>query len=259
MLDALRARNFDIGFHHHAGSLVAGDFPGLEDDLVHCLAEMELKISSLIGGGGGEAEGTQALRRKLVDRGWTKRTIQIEKTVVEFVGTPGKRTFQETDRIKVASLSHEIDHVKRFESGVALLEIEWNNKDPFFDRDLENFKRLHADGAASLGIIVTRGASFQNEIQERIVAFARERQLSTIEALERFGLDPTRRQRTMINDAVSSASGDFPAGWAKAFVSDKYGSATTHWAKLEDRLRRGVGNPCPLIAIGIPIDCVVDA
>jgi Restriction endonuclease BglII len=35
--------------------------------------------------------------------------------------------------------------------GVVALEIEWNNKDPFFDRDLENFKRLHAEGAISVG------------------------------------------------------------------------------------------------------------
>lgn len=39
------------------------------------------------------------------------------------------------------------------------LEIEWNNKDPFFDRDLENFKRLHAEGAISVGVLITRGAS----------------------------------------------------------------------------------------------------
>ncbi len=219
---------------------------------------MELKLSSLIAGGGGEAEGTQSLRRKLADRGWEKRTIQIEKTVVEFSGTPGKKTFRETGRLQVASLSHEIDHVKRFENGVALLEIEWNNKDPFFDRDLENFKRLHADGAASLGIIVTRGESFQNNILARITQFARDRQLTSLEAIERFGLSPTKRQRDNIEDATKAAGGDFPSGWAKAFVADKYGSATTHWAKLENRLQRGVGNPCPLIAIGIPIQCVID-
>jgi hypothetical protein len=34
-----------------------------------------------------------------------------------------------------------------FLPGVLALEIEWNN--PFFDRDLENFKRLHANGAIS--------------------------------------------------------------------------------------------------------------
>jgi hypothetical protein len=46
--------------------------------------------------------------------------------------------------------------------------------------------------------------------------------------------------------------GSFPKGWAHAFVSDKFGEATTHWRKLEDRVKRGVGNPCPLLLIGIP-------
>jgi hypothetical protein len=36
------------------------------------------------------------------------------------------------------------------------LEIEWNNKDPFFDRDLNNFRLLFDLRAISVGIIVTR-------------------------------------------------------------------------------------------------------
>jgi hypothetical protein len=35
------------------------------------------------------------------------------------------------------------------------------------------------------------------------------------------------------------------------FVADKFGEATTHWRKLQDRIRRGVGNPCPLVLIGL--------
>ena len=46
----------------------------------------------------------------------------------------------------------EVDHVRSFERCRIALEIEWNNKDPFYDRDLENYKRLHADGAISVAI-----------------------------------------------------------------------------------------------------------
>ncbi len=35
-------------------------------------------------------------------------------------------------------------------------------------------------------------------------------------------------------------------------MSDKFGTATTHWLKLMDRVNRGVGSPCPLVLIGIP-------
>lgn len=42
------------------------------------------------------------------------------------------------------------------------VEIEWNNKDPFFDRDLNNFRLLFDLRAISVGVIVTR----RDELQE---------------------------------------------------------------------------------------------
>lgn len=44
--------------------------------------------------------------------------------------------------------------------GVAV-EMEWNNKDPFYDRDLINFQALHREGAIAIGVIVTRGPGLQ--------------------------------------------------------------------------------------------------
>ena len=42
--------------------------------------------------------------------------------------------------------------------------MEWNNKDPFFDRDLINFQALHHEGAIAVGVIVTRGPDLQDLI-----------------------------------------------------------------------------------------------
>ena len=44
----------------------------------------------------------------------------------------------------------------------AALEIEWNNKDPFFDRDLNNFRLLFELRAVSVGVIVTRCDELQD-------------------------------------------------------------------------------------------------
>jgi hypothetical protein len=41
------------------------------------------------------------------------------------------------------------------------LEIEWNNKDPFFDRDLNNFRLLFDLRVISVGIIITRTDGLQ--------------------------------------------------------------------------------------------------
>jgi Restriction endonuclease BglII len=48
--------------------------------------------------------------------------------------------------------THKVDC---FKNRVAL-EIEWNNKDPFFDRDLNNFRLLFELRAISVGVIITR-------------------------------------------------------------------------------------------------------
>jgi hypothetical protein len=123
-------------------------------ELEEALLATTIPIEEIIAGGGGEAKGTQRLRRALAAKGWIKTTFVVEKRIN---GVPRE------------SQSHEVDHVRSFESGAKIaLEIEWNNKHPFYDRDLENYKRLHADGAISVGIIVTRGGSLQANMRDLV-------------------------------------------------------------------------------------------
>lgn len=84
--------------------------------------------------------------------------------------------------------------------------------------------------------------------------FATTHGIDRIEKLAPF-YTPTSRQKELYEKAKSS-KGSFASGWANAFVADKFGEATTHWRKLEDRVKRGVGNPCPLLLIGIPLSVV---
>jgi hypothetical protein len=69
------------------------------------------------------------------------------------------------------------------------------------------------------------------------------------------GLNPTPRQRNDVERRVAAGAA-FPVAWSTSFVQDKYGAATTHWRKLQDRVLRGVGNPCPLVLIGLPAGIV---
>jgi hypothetical protein len=157
------------------------------------------------------------------------------------------------------AITHKMDHVKRFrlrngEAAAIAMEIEWNNKDPFYDRDLENFKRLHADGAISVGVIITRGRSLHENMRTLVGQFCDERQIRNFDDLLRWGYDPTSRQRSAIIKRMQMARNpvSFREAFVAKFVSDKFGEATTHWRKLEDRVHRGVGNPCPLLLIGLP-------
>ena len=77
------------------------------------------------------------LDTKLGRKGWSPKNfdtkISVDGTVLE-------------------SPTHEIDC---FKNRIAL-ELEWNNKDPFYDRDLNNFRLLFDLRAISVGIILTR-------------------------------------------------------------------------------------------------------
>jgi hypothetical protein len=42
------------------------------------------------------------------------------------------------------------------------VEVEWNNKDAFFDRDLNNFRLLFELRAIDAGFIITRGSELQH-------------------------------------------------------------------------------------------------
>lgn len=66
-------------------------------------------------------------------------------------------------------------------------------------------------------------------------------------------IDPfIRRPKARSRSRSTKRAETFASAWSAMFFSDKYGMATTHWAKLQDRVRRGVGNPCPLVLVRLP-------
>ncbi|MDU9002268.1 BglII/BstYI family type II restriction endonuclease [Sedimentitalea todarodis] len=244
MLERLRELGFDIATRNHADAILSFDFAEDLDSLVARLAAFRIHISELIGGGGGESGQTQRLRRALDAGGWRKHHFSVETIV---------------DGQTRAGVSHEVDHVRFADNGTLALEIEWNNKDPFFDRDLENFQRLHGLSAISVGIIVTRGASMQDAFLPRITGWMKAQGLDSEEHLERLGItERTRAQRDAVARQVERGV-PFAEAFAKTFVASKFGQASTHWSKLDERVARGVGNPCPLLLVGLPADVLVDA
>jgi len=235
MFDKLKKKGFSILTLHHAEAILNQDMPDAAKELEKVLLDINIPVDEIIRGGGGEGQLTQRLRKALENDGWNKHQFEIKKII---------------DGEEKESITHIIDHVKKFPKGTFVLEIEWNNKDPFFDRDLENFKRLHADGVISIGAIITRGSSLQDAFRDIVTAFAHQNNINNIKSLEKY-YKPTDRQTKNIEHEAKT-KGSFALGWAHAFVADKFGEASTHWRKLEDRVKRGVGNPCPLLLIGIP-------
>ncbi len=126
-------------FHQwkHACAILKSDFPKEWNDLIDMLNEFRLLKSWIVRGGGNKTELAKWIDGFLGKRGWVEKQFMTSFIV---------------DESKMDSPTHKIDCYK---NRIAL-ELEWNNKDPFFDRDLNNFRLLFDLRAISVGIIITR-------------------------------------------------------------------------------------------------------
>ncbi len=259
MLERLRDRGFEIRFESHAEAILDRDFNSAAGEIEDVLLNFDIPITEIIGSGGGETLGTQRLRRAFNQAGWRKCNFAIGKTIrVTQTGGTGDAV-----QLERASTTHEVDHVKAFtgnfnEPKRIALEIEWNNKDPFYDRDLENFKRLHDDGAISVGVIITRGASLHDAMYDSVLRYSAEQNIQSLDDLRRLNIGTTPKQLAIIRRQTERIQNPiaFPEAWSSKFVGDKFGEATTHWNKLIARINRGVGNPCPMLMIGLPASII---
>jgi hypothetical protein len=145
---------YRYGVTRYADLILREALPERYGDLRAVLSDYRIDIDELTRGGGSRATQTIRFDAMLHERGWGKRAITIAKLI--------------DDRMIHSTQGHEIDmfgpsSVDDPYPGVAV-EMEWNNKDPFFDRDLINFAALHREGALAVGIIVTRGPTLQRYI-----------------------------------------------------------------------------------------------
>lgn len=252
MLDELKAFGYDVASTSHADAIFSQVYPSFLTTLENILLEFRILDSELIAGGGGRTPFTQRLGNAFEDAGWSKHNFVVEKVVD---GTPREST------------SHEVDHVYFCDSGTIVLEIEWNNKTEFFDRDLENFKRLHAEGVFSAAVLITRGKSLNHDLFDIVTDYAYRHGHKTIADLTENiqGYEPSRKFVSALNKAVNKSleGSDNATGpvevWAKKFLQSKFATSTTHWEKLEQRIQRGVGNPCPMLLLGIPSQAIEKA
>jgi len=132
---------------NHASAILQNDFPREWQDLMETLANFRLRRTDIIAPGGRKSSIAESLDAELYSRGWQEKQFKTSIIV------------DENTRI---TPTHKVDCYK---NRVAV-EIEWNNKDPFFDRDLNNFRLLFEREAISVGVIITRSTELQDIFNE---------------------------------------------------------------------------------------------
>ena len=133
---------FEVAETHHASSILYTDFRAEWDDLVEALSGFVLPRTKILKPGKNKSEISKGIDTFFYKRNWKEHTFKIK--------------IEADDVVRLAP-THHVDY---FRNRVAI-ETEWNNKDPFFDRDLTTFRLLFELDVLSVGIIITRATELQ--------------------------------------------------------------------------------------------------
>lgn len=102
-----------------------------------------LPKSHILTAGGAKSPISKGINGFFERRGWHEKRFDIRVTA---------------DGVDTLAPTHHVDY---YRNRVAI-ETEWNNKDPFYDRDLTTFRLLFEMNVLSVGVIITRGDDLQN-------------------------------------------------------------------------------------------------
>jgi hypothetical protein len=130
-------KKYEVKEWKHAAAILVQDFAQQAKEIFHVLRSIRLRKSHIIVGGGGKTKFAQEMDKEFKDLGWLPKRFDTRIMV---------------DTLDLASPTHEVDC---FKNGIAI-ELEWSNKDPFYDRDLNNFRLLFDLRVISVGVIITK-------------------------------------------------------------------------------------------------------
>lgn len=133
---------YEVHEWRNAAGVISTAHPAEWQDVIGLLRHFKFRRSEVLKGGGRKSVIAQQIDAFLEERGWRERKFATKIRV---------------DTEERDSPTHKVDCFK----GRVGLEIEWNNKDPFFDRDLNNFRLLFDLRVIECGIIVTRASQLQ--------------------------------------------------------------------------------------------------
>ena len=141
-LDPFILNHYEVKEWRHASAILAADFPSEFGEIQEVLKSFRLRRSQVLAPGGSKSDIAGWIDGELAKRAWVEKKFATQIKVDDHAtDTP----------------THKVDC---FKNGVAL-EIEWNNKDPFFDRDLNNFRLLFDLRVIDVGVIITRASNLQ--------------------------------------------------------------------------------------------------
>jgi hypothetical protein len=131
----------------NAIAVLRGAYPDEWSDLQEVLRGFKLRRSALETEGGNKTAIAKAIDEHFTALGWQETDFDTRVSVRHRPSSGAGELFE------YDSPTHKVDSFKNHVG----IEVEWNNKDTFFDRDLNNFRLLFELRVIGVGVIITRG------------------------------------------------------------------------------------------------------
>ena len=136
------AERYEVFEWRNGLAILASAHPDKWTNILEVLRGFSFTTSDVLKPGGSKGLIASKLDSHFTKLGWSEKKFETKIVV---------------DDAEHAAPTHKVDCYK---DRVAL-EVEWNNKDPFYDRDPNNFRLLFELRAIDAGVIITRCTELQ--------------------------------------------------------------------------------------------------
>lgn len=220
---------YDVAETRNAAAMLRASNPQLVDEIAAILDSFYFDVERIVRGGGSKHLIPQEIDEAFRVVGWREAKFS-QRLTTDLILNPykaaGERKKSTRQGLSVYE-GHQIDNVK----GRVGLDVEWNPKDGNLDRDFSNFRNLYEAGVLDVGVLIVRREAGLRKLWSETIARAKE-----------------LNSANPISEKWSTRLDKTP--------TDPLGTSTTsNFEKLVNRLTRGDGGGCPILALAITERC----
>lgn len=155
---------FEFYNYNHALEILTQAFPNEWNEVMDCLAQLDISVDDLTAAGGNETNIPKKFDDVLYPYGWCEIKITGDLIIKKYPRQANQRGRFASEPYEEKTIMGYIDgHNIDFVKNRVAFDLEWNSKDQTFDRDLLAMRTYYDCDMISAGIIVTRSEEL-NEI-----------------------------------------------------------------------------------------------
>ena len=155
---------FEFYNYNHALEILTQGFPNEWNEVMDCLAQLDISVDDLTAAGGNETNIPKKFDDVLYPYGWREIKITGDLIIKKYPRQANQRGRFASEPYEEKTIMGYIDgHNIDFVKNRVAFDLEWNSKDQTFDRDLLAMRTYYDCDIISAGIIVTRSEEL-NEI-----------------------------------------------------------------------------------------------